>query len=138
MSKARNRELAEDVLQDTFLRMHKYILRYDPEKSALNWVLTIAKNSLATAWSKQSLSQTEEGEVADEGLSVSELAELRDEIQVLLAGFSGQDRALLEERFFNDKTFEEIASEMNLTQVNVRQKVSRLIKKIRKQALNIK
>ncbi len=38
---------AEDALQQSFLKLHRYILSYDPRQNALSWALTIARNVMS-------------------------------------------------------------------------------------------
>ncbi|MGK2741193.1 sigma-70 family RNA polymerase sigma factor [Tepidicaulis sp. LMO-SS28] len=46
----RRQDLAEDALQESFLRMWRYASRYDPEKgSALGWMTAIVRNRARTA-----------------------------------------------------------------------------------------
>jgi RNA polymerase sigma-70 factor (ECF subfamily) len=40
----RDRDLAEELTQETFLRVYRYIKRYNPERKFSTWVYSIARN----------------------------------------------------------------------------------------------
>ena len=131
IKKTNNQEIAEDILQETFCRIHKYILKYDPSKNAINWILTIAHNVMVSAWKKHT--ETEElGEVAEsKALSDADRVDLQEEIDFLLRNLDDADRKILKDRFMEEKSFDEIGKSHGISTVNARQKVSRLVKQLR-------
>lgn len=134
LSKVGNESIAEDVFQETFLRLHKYILKYNPEKSALNWVYTIARNTALTHLSRTvSHSEFLDDTSESKQLSPSELLSVREELSLLLEGVSDEEKKILGDRFLEGKSFQELAREQKLTTENARQKVSRLVRKLRSQ-----
>lgn len=52
-SLVRNREVAEDVLQDTFLKAWKNFSKFDPSKSFKTWIFSIAKYTSFDALKKK-------------------------------------------------------------------------------------
>ena len=131
LSRLKNKEEAEEVLQETFFRVHKYIHRYDPQKKALNWVLTIAKNQIITRISKRK----DFLELDDSLLKDTKYLylETKDELQKILSVLSKEDQAIIIDKFLKEETYEEISKKRNLNPVNTRQKVSRILKKLRSQ-----
>ena len=120
---------AEDILQDTFIRLHKYIHRYDSSRNALNWVFAIAKNQIFTHVSKRS-EYVELDESLVESMQRSSI-EARNELEKVLMRLNEEERLLLFEKFLNEESYEEISTKRGLKTVNIRQKVSRILKKIR-------
>jgi len=50
----RNRELAEDLGQEVFLRAYRQLANYDPKKAAFStWLFTIARNLCLDEWRRQ-------------------------------------------------------------------------------------
>jgi len=130
----RNRADAEDAFQKTFLRIHHYILSYDPGQSALGWVMTIARNVAfdlrARRQSSMSLDKTDPGELMTEPLPA---LEARSTLEGLLSLLDGKERLLIERRFLSKDSFEEIGRSEGWSPDNARQQVSRLVRKLKAQ-----
>ena len=129
LKKVSKNETAEDMLQNTFVRIHKYILKYDPNQNAINWVLTIAQNCCYDHHSKH-----KEHEEITEDAAVSldpnqKRIECSQEIQELFKNLKQSEKDLILARLLEEKSFEEIAKEQKMTSTNARQKISRLLKK---------
>ena len=131
LKKVNNQEIAEDILQEVFCRVHKYILKYDPNKNAINWILTIAYNAMISNWRKRE-ENLELSEVVDtKRLSADDQIVLQKEIEILLASLEEADQKILLDRLLDEKSFEEIGKEHKISTVNARQKVSRILKRLR-------
>jgi RNA polymerase sigma-70 factor (ECF subfamily) len=48
-----NKETAEDLVQDIFLKAYEAHDRYDPEKSLSAWIFTIARNTVINHYAKR-------------------------------------------------------------------------------------
>tara|TARA_A100001015_G_C14863660_1_gene661378 strand:+ start:454 stop:975 length:522 start_codon:yes stop_codon:yes gene_type:complete len=129
LSRVGEQSKAEDILQETFIRLHKYIHRYDSERNALNWVFTIAKNQMYTQISKRSDHAELDESLVEDRKHAS--IEARDELGKILSGLDEEERSLLVDKFLQEESYEEMSSKRSLTPVNTRQKVSRILKKIR-------
>lgn len=134
-SRLNNHSEAEEVMQDTFFRIHKYVLKYDPEQNAMSWVFTIARNCLLDQVSKRKKHSElkQEMVVHHEMQSVenSFQAEAKDQLDNLLGSLSLEDRQLLEDRFLNEDSYEELAKEQDVSPAGVRQRISRIVRKLR-------
>lgn len=131
LHRLRNRSDAEDAFQETFLRIHRFITSYDKRQTALPWVFTIARN-VAIDFYKQRKSHVSIGETdALTHSRVQESIEAREELVAMISKLSQPERELLERRLLNDEEFEQIAATMKTTPTNVRQKLSRILKKLR-------
>jgi RNA polymerase sigma-70 factor (ECF subfamily) len=123
----------EEAFQETFIRLHKSILSYDPEQNALAWVFTIARNAAvdhARRWRRRRSVPLGEGETLVAPTSEASLI-ARDELRELVARLSRDDRELLESRFLGDESFDEIAGRRGLSTANARQRFSRLLKRLK-------
>lgn len=111
-------QAADDVLQDTYFRVHRYVTSFDPEKSALAWVLRIAHgcfiDQVKKSYRAHEVSAKEETDVAvapraEEAIYLQEV--LRQAESVL----SPDEISLIVERFIEDDSYEDIASRRALT-----------------------
>ncbi len=127
----RNRVDAEEAFQETFLRIHRFLPSYDPEQKALAWVFTIARHVAIDLFKQRraQLSFMEEEHSLDSRIEQS--FEAREELKALLAHLSPSERDLLSARLLESEDFEAIASHLQTSPLNVRQKLSRLLKKLR-------
>lgn len=123
---------AEEAFQETFVRLHRSILSYDSAQNALGWTFAIARNiSVDLIRQKSRRGPTMAGEdIAIGDRNESTLA-ARQELERLLAVLSFEERTLLVSRFFQEESFAEIADRQGVTEVSARQKVSRLLKKLK-------
>ena len=131
MSRLANRSDAEEAFQETFLHIHKSILSYDITQRALPWVFTIARNAAIDVARRRKRQVSHSA--AD--LSVAPKAEraliARQDLREVMVHLTDEECALLEERFLDEADFESIAARQGTTAANARQKLSRLLRKIR-------
>jgi len=131
----RNNSEAEEVLQETFLRVHKYILKYDTDQSALNWLFAIAKNCALDLIKKRK----KQASLKDEALFVHEMSKTEINYQKnaqtvlkdLLDKLSPADRKLIEGRYLEEKSYDLLAQAQDVSPAGMRQRISRLISKIK-------
>lgn len=125
---------AADILQEAFLKLHGKRDRYSSEYPFLPWLFTIARNALfdhcrlgETKIAQRSNSSALES-ILD--LPASDRSSTDGVVAALQALPSVQKRAI-ELRYLTEWSFEQIAAEMKTSPSNVRQIVSRGIKKLR-------
>ncbi len=134
LSRLGNQAEAEEALQKTFLRIHRFILRYDSAQSALGWVITIAKHVAYDLRAQHIPFQPlEDIDPASHSCENEAALEARSALSSILQSLEVHDRRLLEKRLFLDESFEDIAKEEGWTVDNTRQKVSRLIRRLKSQ-----
>ena len=135
VSKLKNRDEAEDVFQTIFAKLHSARKTYRTDTPFLPWAFTITRNALVDHVRKNSryrhhlvLSKESYEQIPDNnpghlpiGSAVTELSSL-----------SATQRRVLELRFEQGFSFDEIAGQMRISVVNSRQLVSRAIRKLRR------
>lgn len=127
-----NRVDAEEAFQETFVRLHKTIMKYDSTQNALGWTFTIARN-IAVDLMRRRRRQGPTMATADIAVAGRDEVALaaRQELERLLSSLASADQALLTSRFWAGESFDEIATHHGVTPANIRQRVSRLLKKLK-------
>ncbi len=132
----RNRDLAADMAQETFLRAYRYIKKYDPNRKFSTWIYSIAKNICIDEHRKKSRGKTISiDDVAPERIqSYEDSRHLKNPMQISM---QMQDRMMLEEAiarlpekyrtaiilcYFQEMSYQEVADVLglNLNLVKVR------------------
>jgi RNA polymerase sigma-70 factor (ECF subfamily) len=131
LHRLRNRAEAEDAFQETFLRIHRFITSYDKRQKALAWVFTIARNVAIDFYNQRRSHASIDDTEPSAASRMHEALEAREELVAMISRLSHDERQLLEDRLLNDEEFEAIAVTMKTSATNVRQKLSRLLKKLR-------
>ncbi|MCO5144534.1 MAG: sigma-70 family RNA polymerase sigma factor [Oligoflexia bacterium] len=123
---------AADLMQETYLKIHKSKHLYNQSFPVLPWVFSITHSVLVDRLRKlgrikedleQNLEQVSE-EIDDVSLDAVEL-------KPYLAQLPEHQQIAITNRYINEKTFEEIAEILNTSPMNVRQLVSRGLKKMK-------
>jgi len=130
-----NRGDADDASQETFLRLHGALMRYDPKQSALAWVMTIARNASTDILRRRRRSEPRPPADFDlmpaHSTAVDVALACREELNIILSGLSATDRALIEARLLDEDSYADIAAKEGTNQAQVRQRWSRLLKRLR-------
>lgn len=131
-SKIRTKEKTEEAFQEFFIKLHKSKHLYKKGMPILPWVFTIARTVFLdevrrTKFEKNQVQisdgdWTTENNFKDEG---------KQELQPVLSKLSPEQKSALELRYFDEKTFDEIAIILNTNSANIRQIVSRGVKKLK-------
>ncbi|MDR3261003.1 MAG: RNA polymerase sigma factor [Tannerella sp.] len=134
-----NREDAEELTQDVFLKVYRSLASFQGNSSFSTWLYRIAYNTAvsATRKKKREWLAIEDGEmenVAEEDVSESleqisgeeQLARLEQALEQLLP----DERALILLFYMQEKTVEEIVSITGLTTSNVKTRLHRIRKKL--------
>jgi len=129
--RVRQRHIADDVFQDTWMKLHRYRARYDPRLPFLPWLFTICHNALLDGARKTRASREElialelDPEVHPE--SEAGFAELAAQ-----SNLTSHESALLGLRYQAELSYSEIAARCNTSPGNARQMLSRIVRKMRK------
>ena len=127
-SRVGNREDAEDLTSEVFLKAARLLDRKRPEASVAQWLFTVARTVLADHWRRyyrdgprelfdeqQVMDRTEPGRPST-GTSQESARLVRD----VLKGLAERPRQVLELRFLRGYTVQETADELGITAGNVK------------------
>ena len=129
-AKIKNTEKAHDIFQEIFVKIHRSKHLYNKNLPVLPWIFTITKNTLIDSVRKNK-NESMQTEFADTLHSLPEDTSRGLELGGILHGLPPPQKQALELRFFEEKTFAEIALVLNTSPLNVRQLVSRGLKRLR-------
>lgn len=118
---ANDAQTAEDLTQETFIKVWKHLPRFDPSKTFKTWTFSIAKNSAIDYFRKKnpSLVKAESADAADPLESVPDAQPLPDELlerketaaylDEALSALPPRTRSIVLMHETEDMTFQEIA-----------------------------
>lgn len=136
----REEELAQDLAQETFLKIFQGMRKFRGECSEKTWCLTVARNTFLSYARKKQPMLLEEAALdfgaADAGGNPPEDRVLKQEegqqVRNVLAKLSEDERTILLLRDYEEISYGEIARMLNLTEANVKVKLHRIRQKYRK------
>lgn len=129
-----NAQEAEDAAQETFWRAYQAIRRYDPQRSFITWLLSIASHYCIDLQRKKRVPTLEielmpEEDAPDQHTpNLERLVSRKEEEQMvhrLLDSLSPQDRAAMIMRYWHDFSDEEIGQALSLTVSAVKSRLHR-------------
>lgn len=128
-----DRHLAEDLTQDTFLKVLGAIARYTPQSAFIAWLFRIAHNSLANHWRSRARvrdSLPEDLPGSDNPVENASTRELQDAIKEAVDKLPEDLRAALLLRVEQGLSFKEIAEACELTEETARWRVFKARQKL--------
>jgi RNA polymerase sigma factor (sigma-70 family) len=137
-----NRELAADLSAEVFAAALTAARRYRTEQgSVAAWLLGISRNKLRESRRRGRIEDSarrrlgvEPAAITDADLErVEELASLAQQVVELVDALPEEQRRALMSRIVNERSYEQIASELRCSQLTVRQRVSRGLRALRSQ-----
>ena len=135
-----NKEEAEDLFQQVFSKFHQSKHTYSPQYAFTQWLFVVAKSVLLDHWCKENrrIKQTaayiKASEVESQENS-NDNTSLPESITATLSSLPTHQRQALELRVMDELSYAEISKRLKYSEANVRQLVSRAIRKIR-QSIN--
>lgn len=133
-----NEHDSEEMASDVFTNFYKSIENFDEKRcSVATWLFVIANNRLKNYYAaKKELVSIEENELdfADnnEIETAVALEESRSELLEAVHKLSERERIIIIQRFYMDKSCEEVADYLNITSGNVRVIQKRALEKLKK------
>lgn len=132
MKSLRNQAMADDVFQATFLKLHAARGRYDATFPFVPWLFTVCRSAMvdsiraAERVREDADSQTVERAAAEVVDEAPEHPDLPD-----LSALPEAQRSAVELRYAGELSFDEIARRLETSPANVRQLISRAVRKLR-------
>lgn len=131
-----DRDLAQDLTQNVFLRLIRYRESYKEGMMFQAWIYRMARNVFADNYRKEKIKSSDYISVdkISESLAWLEEDEIDEKEKLLhrsLAMLNLEDRELLIMSRFQNMKYEEIAQITNTTVANIKVKAHRAIKKLR-------
>lgn len=142
LRETRNRELAADLSGEVFAAALTAARRYRPERGTVGaWLLGIARNKLAESRRRGHIEASARRRLGVEAWSLSdmdlervdELASLDEQVLTLLEQLPAATREALRGRVVEERSYEDLAAELQCSQAVVRQHVSRGLRRLRSQ-----
>jgi len=129
-----NRELAEDITQDIFVKAWEKRSTFNPSKSTLkNWIYVIARNHLIDTYRKKKISVKSFDEdiyVKDLNISVEDEAVVSD-ILKNLDRLKEKEKEVIVLRYVQDLEIEDIAKILGKSKNTTKVMIHRAIKKLK-------
>lgn len=128
-----NPQDAEDAAQESFLRAYRSLNRYDPNRKLITWLLSIAAHYCIDQHRRVKAPQVSLDETAPMDLAESSSGpekaylqqETRDEVQHLLEQIAPRDRAAIILYYWYDLSYQEIASQLKVTESALKTRLHR-------------
>ncbi len=133
----RDRHLAEDVTQSAFVALARKATSLRPQASLGAWLLVTTRYLAADARKAQARRQRHEQEAASmakpqrDPPSHEQWDSISPHLDQALASLNGRDREAITLRYFEDRSFEEVAQALGLTVQAARQRVHRATVRMR-------
>lgn len=130
----RQKELAEDITQETFLKGWQYIDSYDSKKASFKtWLYSIAHNLVIDFYKKQKFTNLEEGfdivAIDDQQVDV-ERELMLTEVLHAMDQLSTNDKSLIAMRYIQGLEFSEISKVINKTYTATKVALHRALKNL--------
>jgi len=129
LKRIKSRERSEELFQESFLRLHRNRSRYNDSLPFLPWLFTIARSAMIDGVRADARSQRTQQSFTEQNLT--ELQAVPVSIDLGIQSLSSREKEAVELRYGSDLDFNAIAAKLNTSSTNVRQIVSRAVKKLR-------
>jgi RNA polymerase sigma-70 factor, ECF subfamily len=131
LAKSASRADADDLLQETWLRIHKVRHTYRPGEPALPWFYAIARHIRVDHYRKSIRTATRERELEEMSKGISSAPQPASDLEALLAPLSEGQREVIALLKVEGMSLEEVARATSSSVGSVKQKVHRAYKKLR-------
>ena len=130
-SRVKDPGIRDDIFQAVFMKLHQARAHYDSSFPFIPWLFTVTKSVLINNVRKQNRRLEDLNELALEKAQVPQTEEQNLKLPKL-AGLNEMQQKAMELRYGAEEfSFEQIAERLSTSPANVRQLISRAIKKLR-------
>lgn len=128
----------EETLGKAFGKAFRYISKFDPTKDGYNWLCKIVQNVAYDINEKRKKQvDWEDVDKIPCGNNFEEQVANRDLLDRLLEGYSYRDRKLIEMKYSQEYTYEEIGEELGMSRSNAHKRVQKIFKEIVEKSKNL-
>ena len=137
ISKCHDPELAVDVSQQAFLKFYEALASYEPEKSPLAYLFTIAKRLLINHSEKrtfESFNETLLENYSDDShtiLNETHIKNLAETIDTYLPSLTSDEQEVVRMYFYSELSYKEISDVLEKEETYIRKIKERALKKLR-------
>jgi RNA polymerase sigma-70 factor (ECF subfamily) len=127
-------EIAQEIVQDTFVRIHHSLKSFNAASSLGTWIYRIAFNTAQSYWAKLLRYRETTKPLAlnePDPHFPADMYDTREVVTMVLDGLTAEDRFLLVAKEVDGLTFEEIAAVSGKSPESLRTRMSRMKEKIR-------
>lgn len=127
-----SRQERDEIHQNIFLKFHQSRSHFESRYSVAQWVLVIAKTTVADHFRKmqRTVLMSNESRAQIENLPTEQSVESDFDIETL-SHLSDQERVAVMMRIVDEFSYREISEKLNRSESSVRQVVSRTLRKLR-------
>ena len=130
-TKLGNSSRADDVFQDTFLRVHRFRSRYNPSLPFIPWLFTVCRNAMLDDHRKEKIKTGREISFEDSEATAFLASPNEPILESYLGKLSEREKEILTLHFQGGFSFKELASRLSISPENARKLSSRAIRKLR-------
>ena len=130
-SKFASEQRAQEVFQEVFMKIHKSKKLYNETLPVLPWIFTITRTTVIDELRKSRNLKIEDIDLDEIPAESVTLIQDRPTLSNYLVHLPEGQREAVRLRYFEEKTFDEIAEQLSTSSMNVRQLVSRGLKKLK-------
>ena len=130
-SRIRQAEKVTDIYQEVFIKIHRSKHLYNKSLPVLPWIFTITKSVMIDELRKENKSKLVVDFDLEKIPAVQSQSTYIGEAAEMIQNLPESQKVALQLRYLDDKTFEEIAESLKTSPTNVRQIVSRGIKRLK-------
>jgi RNA polymerase sigma-70 factor (ECF subfamily) len=137
ISKCHDKELSNDICQQTFLKFYETLTSYEPEKSPLAYLFTIAKRLLINHGEKKKFDTFDETLVettTDNSVDIIDEAHIKNLSEVIntyLPSLTQDEQEVIRLYFYAELSYKEIRDILEKEEVYIRKIKERALKKLR-------
>lgn len=130
--KLKDRAFADDVFQAAFAKLHQSRKHYDPSFPFVPWLFTVCRSVMLDGLRKRKRTLEDLDSISVENAEAPSLQIETIPALPSLEGLSVEQRKVVELRFGENLSFDDIAIRLETSPANARQMVSRAVRKLRK------
>jgi RNA polymerase sigma-70 factor (ECF subfamily) len=137
ISKCHDNELSNDICQQTFLKFYETLTSYEPEKSPLAYLFTIAKRLLINHSERKKFESFDESlfeTTPDESVDIfdeSHIKNLSEVINAYLPALTDDEQEVIRLFFYSELSYKEIRDILDKEEAYIRKIKERALKKLR-------